>query len=355
MLLKDLFESNLFENLGNLNFLDKKWNKELTDVFEYTTGFQGIQIRHSSELLKHIGQNSEIKSTKISSGKSLVTLLEEDTFGAGVIIINGIQLVLIKKHYLNGKNMFSIIVDEKELNAIVPDWSNILIDKGVSVSGSYSILDLKSRPVIKNANAAITPLITLLKTYSKDIILQYAEVDTKRIEKSEQRELSKTVDPESKIVLQRNPGSNVLQKDFNYLDKVKTQLQSRLDDYRKSKAPKTKNIDEFIEALKEQGFLQIIYYKGIPYKLDRFKNFELSNFLQKELKEPHIQYYLDDRSSEWKALNKKIMISREMFDDYKEFEEMKNKMLPPRYLNIFMKLEKSSIIVDKVEGSKNSL
>jgi hypothetical protein len=132
-------------------------------------------------------------------------------------------------------------------------------------------------------------------------------------------------------------------------------LNARLDTYKEHKAPAADTPEEFLDLIKNEGFLDKIKINGLPYIL-KYNRLDFDYLRAKQVAEhnrSHIEYQLDSQSNEyhnyWKALSEyRKNIRNEYPNDEEALEVAMEKFRVPSAIKVYMKLDKSSIVVDSI-------
>lgn len=357
MKLSDLvFETlNVFEDLGNLNAIDK----ELLKPFMGSSGYKKVPYDNGSDyrikdrgnkiIQPSIGANSVITTVpNPKNGKDAIESLTKDGIG-GVLKIGNKQVLTIAKvkpgSYNDPKVVYlKISVPElKEYTAGTEIYDKLNKKYYVGNAGFFGHTLSPS-----NVGAIISTIIKQAKAKGEDVSLLVIGSDKARAEKSKERKVaSRGVQP-------------VLTGDYNKNDKLahaaRNALRSRLDKFKGSNSKKFDTPMEALEELKKSGFADKITVNGIVYDLQD-EQIRLSVLKGKDSwnKFAYVVYKRNQNDSRYDELKNKIWdYSRKNPDDKETIAKM-DAMLPPREIKYVLGFNGASIVpTGQIEFSEDN-
>lgn len=369
MLLSEILTP-LFEELGNLSLIDKKFRKVFNTV-------DRVRVPHDSEYgyadkdvhmpLPGIGDKSKIETVAFKTNTASINELAKPEVLGLIVVAGKEQLAMIMKQPkgtnvavgLDMTAISSLIEDETESEKLLNDISMIFgqTQRGISRRG-------KSTPT-KRVGAKIDDL---------DINREATQVQFKALTAL----LSKTLKAlgiagqllviykdEERLKMQ-TPRKNSRYGSYNYdanslarFNKdAKGALRSRLDVFKSSKAVGVDKLEDLINAIKTKGYLDKIKIAGYTYDLKR------SDIRMDYLKQPtaynyaYVDYEMNQSTTEYEEYsNKRHAIRADTKNDDVAREEKLNALMqtvPPKTIKILLKLDKGSIVPDKIQQKQRN-
>ena len=150
-----------------------------------------------------------------------------------------------------------------------------------------------------------------------------------------------------------------------YIDGLKSQLRSKLEKYKSSKAKKVESPEEFLKLVIEEGYLDKITVKGVTYmignervymrdliKASKGKSDTWSNESYIEYEMESSDYYERRAEAQKKYKPELEKLDKEAPDFEKKYDELRDKMyaeIPPRTLKVMLQLKGGSIVPVEVK------
>lgn len=433
MKISELFESykdevfNLFEHLGNLDVVDKKFLDVMKTVPKYDFHRSVKTTTYQNRMPVVLGRKSKVDSVEVKSGaeayRQLVDETEEQTSTARAIIVNTNNeqvFAAFKVQSDNGGTNFDYIwvADLAQLLSHVKDSQQR--QEAEEILTNAKIVDYDqgnnfTHGPAKQLYSALTALLKVTKMGGNKAVQVFVlHIDQERLQSKQDRIASRKIssrnvtEPQSgrrkddphqlsakfleaakatgipnaeelaKLFRKDNKSKDEYQQikdaltsiethysangkkspllgrmtnDFNFI--AKKALEYRLADYKTNFAKQVSTPEEMIKLLKEKGFLDKIKINGILYKIGS-NSFQLDKLKKNEPDSSYIEYSAetwDDSTYQELMDNLKEIIPMMTSNEEKQKELMK-KYRPPYSIKVFLKLEKSSIVIDRIESEK---
>lgn len=361
----------LFEDLKNLSFIEPDLLKVLKTSIEYSKGSYYKGKTTYSSTTKHkfpsfLGQHAKIEEVpNVKSAAELHRLIKDDETLKGVVVLFDDRqvLALLKLPPHPGH-------DSKELYIWACSWQNFFKDDHELMNQSSEIMHAFTNAYLEDLKTTEGPegklykaLIALMKgqkeIYGKDgsIKVKVIRADEERTALNVQRRKAREIDAKYAHLI--TPPKEDLSTETgrrNWKGMLKTKLDARLNTYKEHKAPEADTPEEFLKLIKNEGFLDKIRINGLPYTL-KYNRLDFDYLRAKKVPEyqrSYIEYSLDSQSDEyhnyWVALGEyRSKIREEYPDDEEALDAAMAKFRVPSSIKVYMKMVKSSIIVDTID------
>lgn len=370
----NLFEGvdfELFESLGELNKIDKKLLKAFKAVPEYRS-YSDTSKKKATPVKASLGQNSKVEEFSDKSyGTAWARLEEKDSIGL-ILSYDGDQVLAITKGSLEGgysrndkpkygfifnPKFFSTILDEKEF------------DKALGVQTEKWPYKSEEFKASKTINGQTTDVIGKLKTIIKIVIdagkKNKVEVKTVIISRDIERAAtgqkratarkgSIPLPTGNKVAIGGGKYSTYEDLASGYFKSLKSDLRSRLESFKASKAKSFDSEDDLMNGLIKEGYFDKLKFMGFTYKYydDRINFSSMRKGEKREGYESYITYKIQDGTPEYKTaekdwekirneLNAKIKAGSEEEKEALQaaYYEARKKALPPTEFKVLLKLD----------------
>lgn len=365
----------LEENLGNLNFIDKKFRGLLQQIGrgEYKRQYKGsgtTVFSKSKGFSMNLGQDVIVKEDTVKTAADISKLLKEEKLQLLTLEADGIQLVLIRKYQFSGTDYrYEFFIDSNVLLQHVSEEREVelhsILQKSKFIENhSWKLEPEKVQSPISESGVygQITTLIKALKETDlnvKEIKATSVFPDERRLITHREREDRKRVsgtsiysdeDSYGKMPLKLKPGQSKAMADNDYNKLAKAMLNVRLEKFKKTKTTDLNSAADLVEQVKEKGFEPFIKIKGITYKLDNMEYMNYSNFTDNSRSRPNVSYRVDEETPEYQKAYEKSKRMKDLFDvdteeGLEEYREARERYMPPRYIKLELMLGKGGIVV----------
>lgn len=331
MLIKELLNksSTLLEDLGSLKFIKKEFLPVLQTISSKQVPHDsehGYKHKNVSTIMSRAGQKSKIETVPLKTAAAFMAELEKPEVLGAIIASGSKQLMIARRVSTKVRHNLEISytygIDYKTLHEIGPEDTS-------SHDNLYIIKDATKSVTSKTASN----IIKSLKDKKAPIEMYILHADVERAEVSLKRKEAR---------VGRIP--QVVSKEFER--EAKQALQRRLDLFKSSKAVGVDKAEELVTAIKEKGYLDKIKIAGFVYDVGN------SRIDMDHLKRPsrynqsYVEYKINQSTPEYKEMSKKS------FEAYKAGGDIADefaKTMPPGTIKIILKLEKGTIVPDRVE------
>jgi hypothetical protein len=358
----------LFEGLENLSFIEPDLLKVLKTSLEYDRNRYGGGYSRTtkSKFPTSLGQHAKVEEVpQAKSAAELHRLLKDDETVRGAVIL------------FDDRQVFSVLKvpphpghDNKDLYIWAATWQNLFKGDHELMRSMYDSVGT----VLKKADVGdlsrnegpegplYKALIALMKAqkeiYGKtgQVKVMIIRADEERTALAAERKKSREIDSKYAHLL-TPPKENLAteQGRRKWRDMLKTKLNMRLNTYKEHKAPEANTPEEFLNLIKTEGFMDKIKINGLTYEL-KYNRLDFDSLMKKstsDYERSHIEYQLDSGSNEyheyWKKLGEYRKKIREDYpDDEAALEAAMLKFRVPSSVKVYMKLDKSSIVVDSI-------
>lgn len=367
-------QAELFEDYGNLKIIDPRFVKAFKKTFQsgrYNANGQWV-MADTHVLSPRAGRNSEITEKDISTAKAIANEFETDQSIIALVVFDknsGTQYGIVAernpKTYKQDRTL-NIIIDVKALAGKNPNAEQLkavreyFSDKVKIHSYDMDQIGTASTEFTSGkVYNALNHLNKFLKSPEKKLAVKIIHADEKRpaIKKERIAKRSGMI----KVNL-----SDKEKEDF--INQAKASLRSRLDKFKNEKLKNSNDnvdIEKFIDAIKEKGYLDKFLVNGFIYEYWR-DNFNFNNMRSGKHKEArydsdasYVTYKVDDESPEYEKVRndyweKAGKLGAELDGDkeayVREREKLKKRLkLPPTYLKVFFDFEGGKIVPYKME------
>lgn len=367
----------LFEFLGNLDFIDKKFKPLLKHYGkqEYRHNKKNT-FRKSTSFSQALGQDSIVKDQIVKTSADIDKMLKGDNdLQILVLETQGVQFAFIRKYTWSAANTWSqtptpgeyryeFFVDTDYLLEHTSEESEVAFHSITQKmkfieTHSFDIDPSKIQIPLTDTQlyGQITGLMKALKEtdlHKKEIKAYSVFTDTRRLVTAQERKTARTIDTDAnKILLQKQPGKKGNLDDNAYSKFVKDRLSERLAAFKLDRTGNLDNVEDLIELVKKKGFEKFIKIKGLTYKLDTMNYLSADNFMNPEKNTryvPNVEYKVDDESPEWEAWKTKGRRMKDLFDvdtpeGEQEYHAAYRAYLPPRSIKLALALGPGGIVV----------
>ena len=361
----------LIEDLKNLSFIEPDLLKVLKTSLSYERGrYYGGSVNYSrtkkNVFPSFLGQHAKIDEVpNVKSAAELHRLIKDDDTVKGVVILFDDRQVfcLLKLPAHPGH-------DNKELYMWVCSWQNFfkddheLMNREPGIVASFNTKDLGDLTTYEGQEGKLYKVLIALMKAQKELYGKDGSIKVKVIRPDEERtalnaQRTKAREIDTKFAHLINPPKENLATDKgkrDWANSLKNKLNVRLNTYKEHKAPEANTPEEFLNLIKTEGFMDKIKINGLPYIL-KYNRLDFDYLRAKQVAEhnrSHIEYSLDSTSDEyhnyWKALGEyRKSIRAEYPDDEEALEVAMEKFRVPSSIKVYMKLDKSSIVVDTID------
>ena len=369
----------LAEELGNLNAIDKKFINALKR--SYTAGkyddkgnWKNFEKRFLSG---RAGRSSTIEEKGIGSAKQVADEFETDASVIAIVIFDkktdmqyGIVAEQNPKAYKQERTL-KVMVDATAMagaNASkeqIDDVKRYFTDKvKISMFDSSNIGVLTTDFTSSKVYNAINHINKFVKSPNKDLAIKVVHADAERPAKKQERAKAR-----SGVIPVKLDGKE--KEDF--IKQAKYSLQKRLDVYKSEKLKKqNKNIslDEFLDAVRKDGYLDKFLVNGYIYEYYR-DSFNFGNMIkgrhktaQWESDKSYVTYRVDDNAPEYEKVRREYWEQaselRDLSDDSEAYAHAKDKLkkrlkIPPTYIKVFFDFDGGAIVPAYIEIEDNNI
>lgn len=384
----------LFEDLGNLKQVDSEFMNLIKQSITYGKGYRGgDRPREIAKTLPiYLGRDSKAETVSVKSGADIHRLInDQDNVKALVILFDGVQSFAILKtptdpnaKYSNSPTYFWVGSWQKIFNN--DDLGPMEEITAKDHLAAANVLNLKTNEGDeKRMYKALTALLKAKKEiHSKsEITALVISADEKRASAQNSRMNARSIsgdkehltNPPEVHYKKRTPENADYETRQTFSDKQKTQasavfefekklknrLSSRLNTFKEHKAPKAESPEELLNLIKKDGFLEKIKINGFVY-IQRYENIRWSSLVAQQktgkasdYDRSYIEYNMETFSSsaavksyydEMETIRKAIKAKYP--DDPEKADEEIEQYRMPDSIKVYLKLEKSSIVVDEV-------
>ena len=368
--LDSLFEGvdfDLFENLGNLNLINRKFLSVLRKQYD------------KKDLKDKLGQNSKVEEKSQAHQNEIWNSLSDPNATAVVLKVGDKQAMAVAKDKgYKGSTTYTMVVDGDLFNGKLgifkdeKDYHDVmgLADKERNY-GDFSVYRLTSGTENSNAGKVkklIKNILARAKEAGNEVKTLTVMNDEERSKKSGERAEARSgaEPPHSKKEHTRNKISTG-RGSYQSLSKIKQvwnrelrrDLSDRLERYKAENADSVEDQAAMLKKIITDGYMDKIKVGGMTYKLsnDRLYFRELQS-RAKGIKEgslwndiPRIEYEFDSAGKEAEELQKKLSELRKNKPD--DYFEQRQKLLPPRHMKVLLKLQGGSIVPYEIEASED--
>ncbi len=361
----------LFEDLKNLSFIEPDLLKVLKTTIEYSRGSYYKGKTTYSSTTKHklppfLGQHAKIEEvSNVKSAAELHRLIKDDATLRGVVILFDDRqvLALLKLPPHPGH-------DDKELYIWTCSWQNFfkddhdLMNQSSEIMAAFKKSDLMDLKTTEGPEGKLYKALIALMKGQKEIYGKTGSIKVKVIRADEERtalnaKRQKAREIDAKFAHLITPPKEDLSTEKGrkaWRDQLKNKLNVRLDTYKEHRAPEANTPEEFLNLIQNEGFLDKIKINSLPYVL-KYKRLDFDYLRAKQIPEyqrSYIEYSLDSQSDEyhkyWVALGEyRKKIREEYPDDEEALEVAMEKFRVPSSIKVYMKMVKSSIVVDTID------
>lgn len=382
MKIAELFENyeieTLEEHLGNLTIVDKKFLKLLKTTVEYKyIGTNApLQAKYKRQMPVYLGQKSKVDSYETKSGAEAYRQLVEDDTAKAIVINHDTEQVFaaFKIPADNSRENFAYLWTADIVHLLGHSEHNEQFEqakerlKKAKIKAYDDSGDGIVRGTAKELYSALTTIYKLSKELGKKTVeLHVIHVDEERVAAKNLRQKRKSVPSWGEQIPAEIPIG--LKKDKEFWEKyAKDALQGRLADFKTNNAKEANDPEAMFNLIQEHGFLDKIKVNGFIYKVDS-SSLSFDRLVKAQRGEPedkqrykddnyieynYIEYNLDWRVPENDKKQEKIRKQIEIMakDDKERAAELVRQYIPPYNIRVILKLEKASIVVDRVIADK---
>lgn len=365
------FSEMLLEDLKNLSFIEPDLLKVLKTSISYDRGrYYGGSVNYTRNTKNvfpsFLGQHAKIDEVpNVKSAAELHRLINDDETVKAVVIL------------FDDRQVFSLLKipphpghDNRTLFIWVCSWQNFFKDDHVLMNQSSEIMASFDKANLLDLRATEGPegrlykaLIALMKAqkeiYGKtgSIKVKVIRSDEERTALQAQRQKAREIDAKFAHLItppKENLATEKGRRDWR--DRLRNKLNARLDTYKEHKAPEANTPEEFLNLIKNEGFMDKIKINNLPYVL-KYNRLDFDYLRAKEVAEhnrSHIEYALDSSSDEYRNYREALSeyrkkVSEEYPNDEEALEAAMEKFRVPSSIKVYMKLAKSSIVVDNID------
>lgn len=371
MKVSELFEEfygaqDLFENLGNLNIIDKKFLK----IFKTRGNWEHTKFVTllGKGLTLPLGSNSPISVKSVTTASKAVQLIDQkDNFG---LVLNAQNKQFFAAIKLNDGDQYVWGIDIDALKDELEDYEGIvkLIDlcKEVKEEPNWAKEFSKiSENIFKKGgivifegtksllNKSLTSLFKLVKPISNIEALALG-IDATRSKLRTDRPTSRERDRSKLPATPAQSGKKISDIERNNIEqRFKTQFKNRLKDFKLANLKAVSNPKELIELLKEKGYLDKIKINNQIYNRSS-SHLNLDYLMDKNSQTKcYVEYSIDWDTPEYEAMKEKIERIKDKFDEAPDkAEKLIRENRLPAYFKIYLKLEGGNIVPANVSIEK---
>lgn len=369
----------LAEELGNLNAIDKKFINALKRSF--TAGKyddKGVWKNFEKRFLSsRAGRSSSIEEKGIGSAKQVADEFETDASVIAIVIFDkktdmqyGIVAEQNPKAYKQERTL-KVMVDAEAMAGTgaskdqIDDVKRYFTDKvKIHMFDSSNIGVLTTDFTSSKVYNAINHINKFIKSPNKELAIKVVHADAERPAKKQERAKAR-----SGVIPVKLDGKE--KEDF--IKQAKYSLQKRLDVYKSEKLKKqNKNIsiDEFLDAVRKDGYLDKFLVNGYIYEYYR-DSFNFGNMIKGRHKDSrwesdksYVTYRIDDDAPEYEKVRRDYWEQAgklsDLSDDREAYAHAKDKLkkrlkLPPTYIKVFFDFEGGAIVPAYIEIEDNNI
>lgn len=331
----NLFEGvdfDLFESLGELNKIDKKLLKAFKARPEYRSSSD--KKTAATPIKPQLGQNSKVEEFSDKTYGTAWARIEDDKDAIGMILsYDGDQVVAITKGSLEqsggysrnekpkygfifNPKFFSTILDEKEYEKALGVTEGGYAP-GNGRGGRYKSAQAEEFKASKTINGSTTDVIGKLKTIIKIILdagkKNKVEVKTMIVSRDLERAAtgqkratarkgSIPLPTGNKVAIGDGKYSTYEDIAGNYFKSLKSDLRSRLESFKSSKAKAFDSEDDLMNGLIKEGYFDKLKFMGFTYKYgdDRINFSDMRKGEKRQGYESYIEYRIQEGTPEYK-------------------------------------------------------
>lgn len=369
----------LAEELGNLNAIDKKFINALKRSF--TAGKyddKGVWKNFEKRFLSgRAGRSSSIEEKGIGSAKQVADEFETDASVIAIVIFDkktdiqyGIVAEQNPKAYKQERAL-KVMVDAAAMAGAgaskdqIDDVKRYFTDKvKIHMFDSSNIGVLTTDFTSSKVYNAINHINKFIKSPNKELAIKVVHADAERPAKRQERAKAR-----SGVIPVKLDGKE--KEDF--IKQAKYSLQKRLDVYKSEKLKKqNKNIsiDEFLDAVRRDGYLDKFLVNGYIYEYYR-DSFNFGNMIkgrhktaQWESDKSFVTYRIDDNAPEYEKVRREYWEQAgklsDLSGDSEAYAHAKDKLkkrlkIPPTYIKVFFDFEGGAIVPAYIEIEDNNI
>jgi len=365
----------LFEELGNLDVIDKK----LLKVFKGQpyNSWNSDTKKKATPVKSSLGQNSKVEEFDDKNHNTAFAHLEEKLAVGMILKYDGKQVMAV---VTNSKGRY----DEKQSYTFIfnPAFFSTIMDEkqyhdelGLDMSSYSKDYDFQASQVIKGQSTSVVSKIKkIMKIMFDTAKKNKVEVKTMIVYKDEEREVKSGERAKARYGAMPLPTGNKIaigagkyttyeEQASRYFKDLKSDLRSRLETFKASKAKSFETSDELMNALIKDGYFDKLKFMGYTYKFydDRIHFSDLRSGKNKNNGyESYIEYKIQDGTPEYKKAQEdwnkiRAELPKDKFGDddaMAEYYTARKKVLPPVELKIIMGLEGGKIVPIKIQIGK---
>jgi hypothetical protein len=364
----------LFEELGNLNIINKKLLKVFKD--QPYRSFSDVK-KKAATVKSNLGQNSKVEEFDDKNHNAAFAHLDEKLAVGMILKYDGKQVMAVvtnlKSRYDEKQSytfifspaFFATIMDEKQYHD----------ELGLDMSSFSKDYDFQASQVIKGQSTSTVSKIKKImklvfdaaKKNKVEVKTMIVYVDKERSIKSDERAKARygaiPLPTGNKIAIGPGEYTTYEEQAKRYFNDLKTDLRGRLETFKASKAKSFDTSDELMNALIKDGYFDKLKFMGFTYKFydDRIRFSDLRSVKDKNSGyESYIEYKIQDGTPEYKKAQEDWNKIRAELPKGKvgdeaatiAYYEARKKVLPPAELKIIMGLEGGKIIPIKIQVGK---
>lgn len=347
----NLFEGvdfDLFESLGELNKIDKKLLKAFKARPEYRSSSD--KKTAANPIKPQLGQNSKVEEFSDKTYGTAWTRIEDDKDAIGMILsYDGDQVVAITKGslesgYSRGEKpkygfifnpkFFSTILDEKEYEKALGVTEGGYAP-GNGRGGRYKSATAEEFKASKTINGSTTDVIGKLKTIIKIVLdagkKNKVEVKTMIISRDFERAIP--LPTGNKVAIGDGKYSTYEDIAGNYFKSLKSDLRSRLESFKASKAKSFDTTEDLVNGLIKEGYFDKLKFMGFTYRYsdDRINFNDMRKGEKRQGYESYIEYKIQDGTPEYKKAQTDWETIRSGLDYGSKAEEKEKEALQAAY------------------------
>ena len=368
----------LLEYLGNLDVVDKSLLRPLQNL--KVDGY-GPNAKKSTKLKGAFGQNSNVEKVPVTGkngDKTWSTFSDKKEYLSFVMSYDGDQVLAVtdlsrvgegesgkpNMYMVLNTKFFTKVVDEKEFN-------DQFGDKRRSWENRATQLSQSSREAQTFVRKILDIIVKKARAESKEVETMFITRDAERVGKHNERvqaRQGRVPTPRDTEIVgggRRSSGRNIY---VAYIDGLKSELRSKLDKYKSTKAKKVESPEEFLKLIIEEGYLDKVTVKGITYKFSNERvymrdlikaskgksdSWTNDSYIEYEMESSDFYELQSEARKKYKPEMEKL--SKDDPDYDKQYEAIYNKMtadLPPRNLKIMLQMKGGSIVPVEVKAEK---
>ena len=350
----------LLEDLGNLKEIDQDLIKILKRSYQITHKRGNTYRTLQKKLPLSLGANSPLQIiTSKSAADAHRTIKEDPTARAIVLRANDKQFFIAVKHkggvnsdeyefYIDFDKLFANDLTYEQKSEYVYILQKAKLKDKVTVDGNTNTL--------YSALTAITKVLKALGIKQYDCLVVMKDMDREALAKS--RAQSRSVRKHDEYLIpaaEPQIGRKRTKEEENLIaDSFKYSLKIRLEKFKSNKSPNVTSPEEFLDQIKNSGYLDVIKANNQTYKLYdsniRFDKLKTGSTIDWD--RSYIAYQIDDNTPEYEKMNEKLKGLRDLAVDDDDYYDMREKYKMPKSIKVYLKLEGSNIVPDTLSIEK---